>query len=287
MDPQFIRVPMVALMKAMVPKDCEVRAGCLKKSFRENVMMVASGGCRKSTITKLAYKLVRNSVDDPDVAGILEVLIKQGMCRKKKVSAEKRLGVEPPDDGSERHRRRLSQGGSFADAGRSPCSEVSGSQTSVAQSRAGSVYSAASSVSSALLASCVDLRSSALGTNGVGPVEIALPRTEKVGPKSEVQFQEGTSDTSAGFSSTSLQSVGLIPFARVSGARDCGGGLVQTWTDCDSPFWIQFNSRASFEGMIDHANSLYGEEGPRNVLIYDELSMCVDGAGFKIVGVFC
>jgi len=48
-------------------------------------------------------------------------------------------------------------------------------------------------------------------------------------------------------------------------------------------FWQLFNARVNFEGLVDMANDVYGD--PRGFLMFDELSLCVSGAGLRIQAV--
>ena len=81
-DPHFVRAPKVALQKTMLPKGFLLKHGKMKKTMRENVMMVAGGGSKKSFFLKRLKKILMNSERDPDFPGILEILKEAGLCRK-------------------------------------------------------------------------------------------------------------------------------------------------------------------------------------------------------------
>ena len=81
-DPHFVRVPKVALQKTLLPRGFVVTHGKMKKTMRENVLMIAGGGSKKSFLLKRLKKLLTNSEHDPDFPGILEILKELGLCRK-------------------------------------------------------------------------------------------------------------------------------------------------------------------------------------------------------------
>ena len=81
-DPHFVRVPKVALQKTLLPRRFVVKHGKFRKSMRENVMMIAGGGSKKSFLLKRLKRMLTNSEHDPTFPGILEVLKEVGLCRK-------------------------------------------------------------------------------------------------------------------------------------------------------------------------------------------------------------
>ena len=81
-DPHFARVLKVPLQKTLLLRGFVVTHGKMKKTMRENVLMIACGGSKKSFLLKRFKKLLMNSEHDPDFPGILEVLKELGMCMK-------------------------------------------------------------------------------------------------------------------------------------------------------------------------------------------------------------
>ena len=83
-DPHFVRIPKTALQKSLCGKHWVIKNGNIKKSMRENVMMIAGGGLKKSFILKTLMKVAfRNRETDPDLAGNLDLLVQSGLTRRK------------------------------------------------------------------------------------------------------------------------------------------------------------------------------------------------------------
>ena len=59
-----------------------MKHGKMRKTMRENVLMIAGGGSKKSFIPKRLKKLIKNSEYDLEFPGILESLKGLGLCRK-------------------------------------------------------------------------------------------------------------------------------------------------------------------------------------------------------------
>ena len=153
-DPHFARVLKVASQKTHLLRGFLLTHGKMKKTMRENVLMIVGGGLKKSFLLKRFKKIITNSMDDPDSLGILEILKLVGLCRK-------------------------------------------------------------------------------------------VPRKEDICPEDEEDSP--------------------------------------VYVEADNLFWMQFNSRNTFEGLMDIAASSY-TDGPKVSIICDELSLCVNGCGLKLPG---
>jgi len=82
-DPNFVRFPKIGFQKSLMPADFVVRQGSHRKSMRENILMVAGGGLKKSYIIKMLRGLLRNMAQHDNLPGIFETLQRHGFCRKK------------------------------------------------------------------------------------------------------------------------------------------------------------------------------------------------------------
>ena len=72
----------MALQKTLLPRGFLLHNGEMKKTMRENVMMVAGGGCKKSFFIKKLLNSLKNSMVDKIFPGIMEILKEVGMLRK-------------------------------------------------------------------------------------------------------------------------------------------------------------------------------------------------------------
>ena len=70
------------MQKTLLPRHFLLKHGKMKKTMRENVLMIAGGGSKKSFILKRLKKLIKNSEYDLEFPGILESLKGLGLCRK-------------------------------------------------------------------------------------------------------------------------------------------------------------------------------------------------------------